>query len=201
MEITNMKKATSLLTGVAMSVLLTACGEDKVKLEFAECYFPDAPSAPAPAWVCDAPVEGIDVSAVGSAERSKAGHNFTKTHAVGNARVELASRMKVQVQNMIKNYVETTGAGETETVDKVLTSVTKQITNETLVGTRPLKSLPSPNGTLYVLVGMDPGSVEAAAKAALKTSMKNERALWQQFKAKKGQDELAAEISKMDGSN
>ena len=50
------------------------------------------------------------------------------------------------------------------------------------------------------LLGMDPNSVETAAENAIKTSMKNERALWQQFKAQKGQDELAAEIAKMEGN-
>jgi len=86
-------------------------------------------------------------------------------------------------------------------MDKVMTSVTKQITNETLVGTKIFKSRTSPTGSLYVLLGMNPESVEQATEKAVKTSMKNERALWQQFKAQKGQDELAAEISKMDGSN
>jgi hypothetical protein len=36
-----------------------------------------------------------------------------------------------------------------------------------------------------------------ATEQILKTSMNNERALWQQFKAAKGQDEMAAEIAKM----
>jgi len=82
----------------------------------------------------------------------------------------------------------------------VLTSVTKQITNETLIGSKIYKTRTSPTGSLYVLVGMDSGSFEQASENALKTSMKNERALWQQFKAQKTQDELAAEISKMDAS-
>jgi len=117
--------------------------------------------------------------------------------AATDARVQLAQNMKVEVRNMIKQYVEATGAGDQETVDKVNTSVTKQITSQTLVGTRIYKSRTSPNGTLYVLLGMDPNAVKVAAENALKTSMNNERALWQQFKAKKGQDELAAEIAGM----
>ena len=51
---------------------------------------------------------------------------------------------------------------------------------------------------MYVLVGLDPKLAEDQTKNVLKTSMRNERALWQQFKAKQGQDELAAEIAKMD---
>jgi uncharacterized membrane protein len=112
------------------------------------------------------------------------------------ARVQLAQRMKIQVQNMIKQYVETTGASTNETVDKVNTSVTKQITDQTLVGTRIYKSRVGPDGTMYVLVGLDAASVEKLAESAIKTSMKNERALWQQFQAGKAQDELAADIAK-----
>lgn len=193
-----MKKAAYLLTGIAMSALIAGCSDKKQ--EVADCVFPDAPGTAAPGWVCDEPVSGIEVSAVGSAEKSGAGHDFMKSMAATNARVSLAQNMQVQVRNMIKQYVETTGAADSETVDKVLTSVTKQITNETLVGTKIFKTRKSPGGSLYVLVGMDEASMQKATEKALKTSMRNERALWQQFKAQKGQDELAADISKMDAN-
>jgi len=196
-EIPNMNKAAYLVAGVAMSALIAGCAGSKE--EVAECVFPDAPGTAAPGWVCDQPVEGVEISAVGSAQKSGAGHSFMKQMAATDARVQLAQRMKVEVRNMIKQYVETTGAADQETVDKAMTSVTKQITNETLVGTKIFKTRTSPTGTLYVLLGMDPASVETAAENAIKTSMKNERALWQQFKAQKGQDELAAEIAKMKG--
>jgi len=191
-----MNKAAYLITGITMSALIASCGGKKDG-EVADCVFPDAPGTAAPGWVCDQPVEGIEVSAVGSADKSGAGHDFMKSMAATSARVQLAQNLKVQVQNMVKQYVETTGAADSETVDKVLTSVSKQITNETLIGTKIFKVRTSPTGALYVLVGMDSSSVEQASKNALRTSMNNERALWQQFKAQKGQDELAADISKM----
>ena len=194
-----MNKAAYLVVGVAMSALLAGCGNN-VKEEVADCVFPDAPSTAAPEWICDGPVEGVEVSAVGSAQKSGAGHSFMKQMAATDARVQLAQRMKVHVKNMIKQYVETTGAQDTETVDQVMTSVTKQITNETLVGTKIFKSRTSPSGSLYVLLGMNADSVQQATEQAVKTSMKNERALWQQFKAQKGQDELAAEISRMEAN-
>lgn len=194
-----MKKAVYLIAGVTLTAMLAGCGKEK-KEDVAECVFPDAPGVAAPGWICDEPVEGVEVAAVGSADKSGAGHDFMKQMAATSARVQLAQRMKVKVQNMIKQYVETTGAANAETVDKALTSVTKQITNETLVGTKIYKTRTSPNGNLYVLLGMDPASVETMAQQAIKTSMKNEQALWQQFKAQKGQDELAAEIAKMEGN-
>ena len=182
---------------IAMTLFLSACGSDDVKESAADCVFPDAPGAAAPGWVCDQPVEGVAVSAVGVAEKSAAGHSFMKNMAATDARVQLAQAMQVHVQNMVKQYAETTGAADSETVDKVNTSVTKQITDETLVGTKIFKTRTSPNGALYVLLGMDASVAATATENALKTSMNNDNALWQQFKAQKGQEELAASIANM----
>jgi hypothetical protein len=98
---------------------------------------------------------------------------------------------------MIKQYSETTGAGDSETVDQVNTSVTKQITKETLIGSRIFRQMPTPTGGIVVLVGLAPEIVGKIAEQSIKTSMKNERALWQKFQAGKAQDELAAEIANM----
>jgi hypothetical protein len=195
---TGLVNVRTVATAISMAMFLTACSStDEVKLDFADCVFPDAPSADAPGWVCDQPVEGVAVSAVGVAEKSAAGYSFMKNMAATDARVQLAQAMKVHVQNMVKQYAETTGAADTETVDKVNTSVTKQITDESLVGTKVFKTVSSPNGDLYVLLGMDAASAATVTQNALKTSMNNDKALWQQFKAQKGQDELAASIANM----
>jgi hypothetical protein len=192
-----MKTSLKYFSGLAIAILLSACSSDETIKEAEECVFPDAPDAAAPGWVCDQPVEGIAVSAVGYAEKSAAGHSFMKNMAATDARVQLAQRIRVHVPNMFKQYAETTGAADTETVDKVNTSVTKQITDQTLLGTRIYKTRTSPNGGLYVLIGMDEDSVAQATQNALRTSMGNDAALWQQFKAQKGQDELAEAIANM----
>lgn len=180
----------------ALALALTGCFGGGTK-DVADCTFPDAPETAAPGWICDEPVEGLAVSAVGAADKSAAGINFMKQQAATAARVQLAQTMKVQVQNMVKQYAETTGAGDSETVDMVNSSVTKQITNETLVGTRIYKTRRSPNGSLYVLVGLDDQAATKIQETALKTSMNNERALWQKFQAGKAHDELAKEIANM----
>lgn len=184
-----MSKAVSFLLG-SIVVVFAGCASKPAEV----CKFPGT-KGDAPLWVCDAPVEGVSVSAVGSAEKSGAGLEFTKQMAATAARVRLAQSMKAQVQNMIKQYAETTGAGDQETVDKVNTSVTKQITNETLVGTKMLRSTQAPDGTMYVLVGLDEAAAQKLTETAVKLSMNNDQAAWQQFKGKKGQDELAADIA------
>lgn len=191
-----MSKITNVLLTSIIALGVVACSTPPAKVEkVAECVFPGS-DKPAPLWVCDAPVEGMTVGAVGSAAKSDAGVAFMKQMAATEARVQLAQNMKVQVQNMIKQYAETTGAGSKETVDRVNTSVTKQITDQTLQGTKIFRSIVAPDGTMYVLVGLDEAAAQKLTETAIKTSMNNDQAAWQQFKAQKGQDELAAEIAK-----
>lgn len=189
----------------SLALALTGCmggGSTPAKTEAPraaapECVYPDSPTSVAPLWVCDSPVEGVAVSAVGSHEKSAAGAQFMKDQAAAAARVNLAQQMRVKVNNMIKQYVESTGAATSETVDKVNASVSKLITSESISGSRIFRSTTSPSGAIYVLVGLDPMMTAEATQNALKTSMNNDQALWQQFKAMKSQEELAAEIAKM----
>lgn len=186
------------------SVLLTGCGgdtkPDPTPIAVPDCVFPDATDVAAPGWICDEPVAGVVVSAVGSAQKSAAGHSFMKQMAATDARVQLAQNVKTHVSNMVKQFAETTGAADQQTVDMVNSSVSKQITDEDIVGSRVYKSRTSPNGTLYVLVGIDPANAEAITEAALRTSMKNDQAQWQQFRSQKNHEELAEEISKMNAA-
>jgi hypothetical protein len=181
----------------ALSMLgITAC-MDQPAPQVVECTYPDAQDQIAPGWVCDEPVAGIELSAVGYAKKSAAGNSFMKQIASADARVQLAQTFKSHVNNMVKLYAETTGSADSETVDQVNTSVSKLITSETLIGSRIFRTKASPSGGLYVLVGLDSTKVQTAAEESIKTSMKNDKALWQQFKAKNAQDELAADIAKI----
>lgn len=177
---------------------ITGCGSSPAKVVAAECMFPNSKEA-APVWVCDGPVEGVAVSAVGISAKSQAGTAFMKQMAAADARVQLAQSVRIQVANMIKQYAETTGAASQETVDKVNSSVTKQITNESLVGSKIFRSTTGPDGSLFVLVGLDEAGTQKIVEAAINTSLNNDRAAWQQFRALKGQEELAADIAKQKG--
>ena len=162
-----------------------------------DCAFPESPTTAAPVWVCDAPVEGVAVSAVGSFRKTGAGVQFQKTQATAAARNALAANMKIYVKQLIKNYSETTGTGDSETVDTVSSDVSKQITDATLEGSKVFRSIVDPNtGTMYVLVGFDPAQAAQASKESIKSSMNNDQALWQKFQAQKSHDELDAELAK-----
>lgn len=190
-----MRKIYVLLSAVAL-IGVAGCSGAPTKEKVADCVFPSNPSEAAPDWVCTGSAEGAEVSAVGSEKIVSGEVDFAQTMAVASARVKMAGQMKTHVAAMIKKYMETTGAGSGATVDKVNTSVTKQITDETLVGSKMIKSRTSSDGTVYVLVGISEAAVQKMTADAVKTSMGNDQALWQQFKAKGGQDEMAADIAK-----
>ena len=192
-----MKFANSFYVIVPILLLAGCGGKTQPAPSVADCTYPDASDQVAPGWICDEPVAGVELSAVGYAQKSAAGVSFMKQMAVADARVQLAQTFKVHVNNMIKQYAETTGAADSETVDQVNTSVSKLITSETLIGSRLFKSKVGPTGSMYVIVGLDSNNVQKAAEDSIKSSMKNDEALWQQFKANKAQDELAAEIVNM----
>ena len=186
----------ALTTGIIALGLVACGGKDATKPAMvADCVFPNT-NTPAPGWICDEPVPGLDVQAVGIAEPSKAGISFMKDMAAADARGRLAEQMKVRVNKMVKKYLGTTGVADTETVDAAASSTLKTITSEELVGSKVYKTRTGPNGRLFVLLGLDASAAERIVQKAAKTSMKNDQALWQQFMAKKSFDEMAADIAR-----
>lgn len=190
-------KMSFLVSIICVAFLASCASKDALKPQVAaplKCSWPGT-TQEAPSWTCDLPVEGVSVSAVGIYDKTAAGIQFQKDQATASARVALAQQMQVHVANMIKQYAETTGAGLTETVDRVNTAVSKLVTSESLEGSRIYMSAVSPSGAMYVLVGLDPKLAARNTEQVLKTSMNNNNALWQQFKAELAQDELAAAIA------
>ena len=162
----------------------------------------DAPASPisqclngAPDWVIAGGAEG-GFTSIGAAQISKAGMQFARTAAMASARDEMARSISIKVNNMLKDFTQSTGIGDDEVVDKVTANVSKQVASQTLNGTVQRSIWQSPCNELYVLIASDPAVVQAAVKQSVNSSYRNENALWQQFQAQKAQDELDAAISK-----
>lgn len=153
--------------------------------------------ANAPAWVTKggSAEKGVS-SAVGSAKIGPAGMNFATTEAMANGRSELAQQISVKVKGLVKNFTQTSGVGDDQTVDKVSAQVSKQVTNQMLNGSKQEDLWVSPSETLYVLVVIDPEALKTNVKNSVLASYKNDKALWQQFQAKKANEELDREIEK-----
>ena len=174
--------------------IFTGCGNNQPqKPNFDQCKIN---GEQAPQWVCNggANMEG-GVFAVGSASKSPLGIGFQRNEAIAQARNELARQLQVKVKNMLKNYMSSTGIGDNQTAERVSTQVSKQVTAGVLQGSKLLKFWQAKDGTVYVLVGMK-GSLKDLVKKSVKTTLKNDPALWQEFKAKKAQEELDAAVEK-----
>ena len=51
---------------------------------------------------------------------------------------------------------------------------------------------------MYVLIGLDTNITKTLTEKAVRTSMKKENALWQEFMAQKSHAEMAAEIAALE---
>ncbi len=193
-----MNKLISAISLTVVAFTLAACSSTGKRGEELACFYPDALSVQAPGWVCEQPVDGVQVSAVGSYRATKAGVQFQKNQAVAAARNQLAANMRIHVRQLIKNYTAVTGMGEAETVDAVSSDVSKQITKETLYGSKLYQYVVNPEtGTMYAVVGVDPANTLRNAQTALQTSYKNNQAMWQRFLADKEHNSLDEEIRKI----
>ena len=184
-------------TAVVFSLFgLTGCGEQPAPKPNLEQCMMDGTQAPQ--WVCDegATMEG-GLFAVGSAEKNPIGRSFQKIEAISAARDALSRQISIKVKNMFKQFQATTGIGDAQTADKATQNVSKQISAQTLAGTKVFKTWMSPTGAMYVLVGMpDPQAVQTEVKKAVKTSLHNDKALWQKFLAQKADKDLDAAVDK-----
>jgi hypothetical protein len=189
----SMKKILSYLGYLALLITLTsACASSPSKIDNEQLK---DEFANAPGWVLSPNVEG-GLGAVGSAKIGKAGMQFAKTEAMANGRDEIARQMSVKVKNLVKNFTQVIGVGDAQTVDKVSSQVSKQVTDQVLTGSKQKDTWISPSKELYVMVVVDPSIVKSAIQNSVETSYKNDQALWQQFQAQKGHEELDKEIEK-----
>ncbi len=147
----------------------------------------------APKWTCVPMVEGA-YAGVGIAQKSAAGMGHMRRVALANGRSDLAQQIKSQVKDKVETFTRTTGMGANETVDKVTTAVSKQVAKIDLQGSKAIDSWQSPAGNLYLLVTVPEATVNKVVKDAVKTSAKNDQALWQQFQSKNALESLDKEF-------
>jgi len=160
-----------------------------------ECIIQDRK---APKWVCTGGDVKNYITAVGSAKPTPLGFSFQRSEAMAIARDEIAKQLQLKVKNMFKNYMATTGA-DIGSVEKVTEYVSKQLTKQTLTGSKQLNIWIAPDKTLFVLVGVPLNANKV--KEVIKSSLKNQEALWQKFQSQKAQKELEKSIEKEFGNS
>jgi hypothetical protein len=147
----------------------------------------------APKWTCIPEVDGY-YAGVGVAEKSAAGIAHMRRVALMNGRSDLAQQIQTQVKDKIEGFTRATGNGSAETVDKVTTAVTKQLAKVDLKGSKAVDMWQAPSGAIYMLVTVPKEGVNQEVKKAVKSSFKNDNALWQQFQSKQALEKLDQEF-------
>ena len=147
----------------------------------------------APKWTCVPMVEGA-YAGVGIAQRSAAGMGHMRRVALANGRSDLAQQIQSQVKDKVETFTRATGIADNETVDKVNMAVSKQVAKVNLKGSKAVDSWVTKSGTLYLLVTVPESTVNGEVKKAVKTSFKNDEALWQQSQSKQAMEGLEKEF-------
>jgi len=184
---------------VVGSIVFSGCGKQEPE-PFTSVNFKEAcnvKGVEAPGWVCMPEYKG-SIVAVGIAKPNVAEDlSMQRAEAMADARDVLARQIETKVKNMFKKYVSTTGAGKAQTYEKATQNVSKQIAHQTLRGSKQLSFWQHPKtGELFLLVGVSTENVKQEMEKAIKTTFKNDEALYQEFKAQKAQGELDKELEK-----
>ena len=149
----------------------------------------------APEWACgNEAIEGA-ITAFGSAPLSKLGQGFSIREAQANGRSNLAQQMETLVKDKVETFARSTGVGGSEVADKVSTQVSKQVAKVTLSGSKQMKYWQHPSSKeIYVLMGISENSMNEEIQEQVKSSYKNDNALWQQFQSKNALEGLEKEF-------
>jgi len=193
---------TGLIPVLAGSLLLVGCSSKEEiqvsnKTEKTSDMYVNPELKGSPKWV-RIPYVKDSISDIGSAPQN-AGNDFAfqREEAIADARDNLAKQISVKVNNMFKSYKAVTGSGASSTFDKSSEKVSKQIASQTLNNTILKDTWISTSGTFYVLMAVDTTQVSTKIEESIRTSFKDDKAMYQKFLASKAQGELASELEKL----
>jgi len=186
------KMISSIALAGLVAITISGCGGSKPAPEEAD-FRCKQEGVLAPKWTCVPMVEGA-YAGVGISQKSAAGMGHMRRVALANGRSDLAQQIKSQVKDKVETFTRTTGVSDKEAVDQVNTSVSKQIAKVNLQGSKGVDAWNAPSGALYMLVTIPATDVNSEVKKAVKTSYKNDEALWQQFQAKQALEGLDKEF-------
>ncbi|MEG3754594.1 hypothetical protein [Psychromonas arctica] len=189
-----MLKIKSLLS-LSTLVLLTACSTSDPVQETAV--------GDIPGWILNPQID--DGIAVSECVLWSGNMSIDKQQAVANARTSLAQRIETRVSAMDKTYRDKIEASSGVESGTTFSSVSKQVTQQTLVGTNPIQTDIvdiADKTNLCVLVGIGQQSTQAIFDQLISASERTVNAqqkdiLYQEFKAERADLALDKEIEKL----
>lgn len=152
----------------------------------------------APNFTCDVYAEGAIVTLGIAKMNAGSDKAYQRTEAMASARDNLARQLETKVSNLFKSFKATTGMGSDATFDKSNSSVSTQLASQNLKGAKQIgRSWRHPKtNELYILVGIPEEAISNDMENAIKTSFKNDKAMYQRFLAAKANGELQKELEK-----
>jgi len=152
-----------------------------------------------PEWEVNPPSAEDGLYGSGLAKMQMA--SLSKKTADQRARDEVVMAIRVKVQTMMKDFMQQSGIGEQAQALQFSESVSKAIASHVLYGCKIVKRKVCPDGTWHSLALWPIGDADSLKKEInnqTKKLVKNEQALYNEFKAKKGFEELQKELDKLD---
>lgn len=189
-----MKQLVRIVVSTLVTATIVACGStEKPQHEFNK-NLPD--------WVLNPTIEGglaAPVCVIASGNL-----NTDKSQATALGRVELAQQINVKVKALDKTYQERVDVDNQAQVGSTFSSVSKQLTDQAIQGSRVSESGYTEfdeKRHLCVLTVLDPNATKGFFDGLVKASGRqldptDERVLYQEFKAHKAQKDLEAELFK-----
>jgi len=188
------KKVSQLALLGLTAAIITGCA-DKAPVVEKKPYTPTfeckQENVLAPRWTCIPEVEGF-YAGVGIADKSAAGAAHMRKVAMMNGRSDLTQQINTDVKDKMEGFTQATGGGSAETVDMVTTSVTSQLANVALKGSKAVDVWNAPSGALYMLVTVPTDVINENVKKSLNSSFDNDDARWQQYRSEDAQKKLDA---------
>ena len=179
-----MKNACQMIAGLLSLSLVVACGGPQTGTTT-----PAPQGGAEPDWVGN-PIKGC---APGSA-KNRGIRDLARKAAIASARDELTRQLKVTVQGMIKAYKAMVETGGKDFAEEDTRSVTRQVVDQTMVGTRTVKTQLL-GKEMYALVCLDPDTFAKAFEQMNKADEKMRAALKQ--RAEKEFHDLDTQLEKL----
>ncbi len=195
-------KTQKLIIVAAMTTILAACGSTAKKAE-PEVKETNSLTANIPSWVLNPVVE--DGIAATDCVKFSGNLSIDQKMATANGRLALAQQIETRVEGLDKTYANRTDSNDEMTTGSSFSSVSKQLTKQTLSGSRVIKTdIVEIAGKQHfcVLTTLSPSATKELFAAIVKQSNRSvnpqdEKFLYQEFKAHKAEKDLEKEIHRL----
>jgi hypothetical protein len=198
-DIFMIKKSITVMAGVLLvSSLLVSCAsspKEKAKDEVVATAKPiiGLEGVPQPAWVNKTPKSETTFFAIGYG--SKSTKAISKTVAGQDARDQISRWVGTSVKNALTNYTNESGSEKNIQTLTYFESISKQVSDQTLVGVEDDEVWVDDKGAVYVLASFPKANVGKAFEETVQKFERNEAAAFSEFKAKEALSFLDKETS------